>query len=208
MAPSTAQICSQLRQVIWYHIDNDLLDNAVFLAGRLHAIDPRNADSVHLLALCYFRLREFKAAYDHCRTLALKREHPGCSYVFAQACLGLGRHSEGAAALERARTLWEGKDTLGRDYVCACSRALFSPTANTKCCRETHRYPKTAVARCRSFPLSAREARTRHRRYQARSGMLCLGTEVESVHVGCVRATLRHWYGESLPGVLRILTLF
>lgn len=113
MAPSTAQLTTQLRQIIWYHLDNESHENALFFAGRLHAIDPRNPDSVHILALCHLRCGQAKAAYDQCRPLALKREHLGCSYVFAQSCLVLEAFADGIAALERVRSLWEAKSSSG-----------------------------------------------------------------------------------------------
>lgn len=110
MAPSVAQLSHQLRQTIYYHLDNDLTSNALFLAGRLHALEPRNPDAVHLLALCHYRQGQAKAAYDYTRILGLgKGSHLGCSYVFAQACLVLDRTTDGIAALEKARALWEGE---------------------------------------------------------------------------------------------------
>lgn len=102
MAPSNAHISSQLRQLVYYHLDNNLLDNALFVAGRLHALEPRNADTVHLLSLCYLRLGQYRMAYDYSRNIASRGSHLGCSYIFGQACYALGRHVEGASALERA----------------------------------------------------------------------------------------------------------
>jgi len=109
MAPVTTHVCAQLRHLVLYHLDNDLLDNALFMAERLFAIDPRSPDAVHLLALCHYRARHLKAAYDYSRSMALKGIHLGCSYVYAQACLALGRNRDGELALDRCRSLWEGK---------------------------------------------------------------------------------------------------
>ncbi|KAF2163319.1 hypothetical protein M409DRAFT_35041, partial [Zasmidium cellare ATCC 36951] len=100
---------SQLRQLIYYHLDNDMLDNANFLAGRLHALEPRNADAQHLLALTYLRSRRPKAAYDFSHKSGAIGRHLGCAYVFAQACSELDRYSEGLAALEACKKLWVGK---------------------------------------------------------------------------------------------------
>lgn len=132
MGASTLQLTQQLRQFIWYHLDNDLIDNALFLAGRLYAIDPRNPDSVHVLSLCHFRAGQHKSAYDHCRNWSQKREHLGCAYVFAQACLVLERYAEGIAALERTRALWESRtpsreSTFGHDDVPVVTDALLTP---------------------------------------------------------------------------------
>lgn len=110
MSPNGSIAASQLRQLIFYHIDNDLLDNANFLAGRLHAMEPRNPDSAHLLALTYLRLRRHKAAHDAAHKYGSNGRHLGCTYVFAQACLSLKRSLEGAAALDKARSLWRAKN--------------------------------------------------------------------------------------------------
>ncbi|KAK4502525.1 hypothetical protein PRZ48_005950 [Zasmidium cellare] len=110
MAPTTTIAASQLRQLIYYHLDNDMLDNASFLAQRLHALEPRNADAQHLLALTYLRARRPKAAYDFSHKSGASGRHLGCAYVFAQACFDLERYSEGSAALEACRKLWMGKN--------------------------------------------------------------------------------------------------
>ncbi|KAL8977884.1 MAG: hypothetical protein Q9205_006410, partial [Flavoplaca limonia] len=107
MAPVNTHVVRQLQQLIYYHLDNHLLRNALFIAGRLQAYDPKNADNVYLIALCYFRLGQLKSAYDSSRHQALKPgAHVGCSYVFAQACLGLGKYVEGAHALDKSRGNW------------------------------------------------------------------------------------------------------
>ncbi|KAF2482847.1 hypothetical protein BDY17DRAFT_299258 [Neohortaea acidophila] len=106
----------QLRSQIFYHLDFDLLETANFLAGRLHALEPRNPDSSHLLALTYLRLRRFKAAYDYSHRYGANGRHLGCAYVFAQACLQLGggRVVEGANALEKSRPQWTGKNHFNK----------------------------------------------------------------------------------------------
>jgi len=109
MSPASGIAASQLHQLIFYHIDNEMLDTANFLAGRLHALEPRNPDSSHLIALTYFRLRRFKAAYDFSQKYGASGRHLGCAYIFAQACLELGRYTEGCSALEKAKSLWVGK---------------------------------------------------------------------------------------------------
>ena len=109
MSPTSSTAASQLHQLIYYHIDNEMLDTANFLAGRLLALEPRNPDSSHLMSLTYFRSRRFKAAYDFSQKYGASGRHLGCAYIFAQACLELGRCTEGCAALEKARGLWTGK---------------------------------------------------------------------------------------------------
>lgn len=113
MAPVQAQILAQLRQLIGYHLDNEFLDNALFLAERFYALEPRNPDAIHLLALCHFRARQYKAAYDCTRITALKGAHLASSYIHAQACLALGRNRDGEIVLDRCRSLWERRQTRG-----------------------------------------------------------------------------------------------
>ncbi len=101
-----------------------MLDAANFLAGRLHALEPRNPDSSHLLALTYLRLRRFKAAYDFSQKFGASGRHLGCAYTFAQACLELGRHTEGCAALEKAKGVLGRQDELEEalgDFSEACA---------------------------------------------------------------------------------------
>lgn len=109
MSPPTA-VNAQLRQLIHYHIDNGFLENALFLAGRLLALEPRNPDAAHLLALCNLRLGRYKAAFDSSRSKGSHLQHLGCAYVYAQACLGLERYHMGAEALEKVRGLWVGRN--------------------------------------------------------------------------------------------------
>jgi anaphase-promoting complex subunit 3 len=108
MSPSAGIAASQLRQLIYYHLDNDMLDNANFLADRLHALEPKNPDSAHLLALTYYRTRRFRAAYDTSEKHGKTGRHLGCAYIFAKACLELRRYTEGVGALEKAKTAWAG----------------------------------------------------------------------------------------------------
>lgn len=109
MSPTNPFIAAQLRQLIYYHLDNELLQNALFCAGRLHGLEPRNPDAAHLFALCHLRLGRLKAAYEYSRDKGLRGHHLGCAYVFAQACLGLERYVDGIGALDRARGLWGGR---------------------------------------------------------------------------------------------------
>lgn len=105
-----AGVNAQLRQLIHYHLDNGFLENALFFAGRLHALEARNPDAAHLLALCNLRLGRYKAAFDYSRSKGVHFQHLGCAYVFAQACLGLERYSLGAEALEKVQGLWAGRN--------------------------------------------------------------------------------------------------
>lgn len=108
--PHTA---AQLRRLIFYHLDNDLLQNALFFAGRLHGLDPRGGDAAHLLALCHLKLGQLKPAYDYSREKGFRGHHLGCAYVFAQACLSLERYQDGILALERSRGQWAARNDLG-----------------------------------------------------------------------------------------------
>jgi anaphase-promoting complex subunit 3 len=114
MAPSNTCITSQLRQLIYYNIDNNLLKNALFFAERLAALDHRSAESSYLLALCHLRLGDNASAYEHSKPTGLRGTHLGCAYVFAQACLALERWKDGIVALEKSRGLWGGKNNFGK----------------------------------------------------------------------------------------------
>jgi anaphase-promoting complex subunit 3 len=116
MSPPPSGVNAQLRQLIHYHLDNGFVENALFLAGRLHALEPRNLDAIHLLAHCNLRLGRYKAAYDYSKTRGLQGQHLGCAYVFAQACLGLEKYDQGVTALEKARSLWTGVSASRRLY--------------------------------------------------------------------------------------------
>lgn len=123
MSPPPSGVNAQLRQLIHYHLDNGLLDNALFFAGRLHALEPRNADATHLLAHCNLRLGRYKAAYDSSKSKGLQSQHLGCAYVFAQACLGLEKYDQGVQALEKARGLWAGRNHWSKRVAAAiCER--------------------------------------------------------------------------------------
>ncbi|KAM0715022.1 hypothetical protein Q7P37_009487 [Cladosporium fusiforme] len=114
MSPATGIAASQLRQLIYYHLDNELLDNATFLAGRLYALEPRNPDSSHMLALTNLRQRRFRSAYDAAQKYGSGGRHLGCAYIFAQACLELGKWLEGTTALEKARSLWNNRNNWNK----------------------------------------------------------------------------------------------
>ena len=130
MSPNNPHVTNQLRCLIYYHLDNNLTRNALFLAGRLHAYEPRSAESCHLLALCYLRLGELKSAYDHSRGHASKGSHLGCAYVFAEACRLLETHKEkeGISALERSRGLWGTRNNWSERLL---SHLPTSPLSNS-----------------------------------------------------------------------------
>lgn len=111
MLPPDTDVAAQLRHQIYYMLDNDFPDNALFAASRLHALDPRGADAAHILALCHLRLGKLKAAFDYAREKGARGQHLGCAYVFALACLGLERYHEGLGALERSRSIWSGRSS-------------------------------------------------------------------------------------------------
>src|SRR6266480_3535673 len=114
MLPHNPAIAAQLRQLIFYHLDNDLNQNALFFASRLHALDPRNSEAAHLLAWCHLRLGQLKAAYDYSRDKGFRGQHLGCAYVFAQACLGLERYQDGILALERSKGHWAARNSWSK----------------------------------------------------------------------------------------------
>lgn len=124
-----------MRQLIYYHLDNDMLDNANFLAGRLHALEPRNPDSAHLLALTYFRLRRFRAAYDSSHKYGVHGRHLGCAYVFAQVCLELERYSEGILALEKSKSAWGSRNDWNKHSESTRRHLPDAPAVLTLCAK-------------------------------------------------------------------------
>ncbi|KAJ4264844.1 anaphase-promoting complex subunit cdc27 [Fusarium torreyae] len=114
MAPTPTAISGLLKQVIHYHLDNASYDNALFFAERLTAQDPRSSESTYLYALCHLRLGDFRSAYDVSKPIGYRGVHLGCAWVFAQACLALERYKDGISALEKSRSLWASKSSLGK----------------------------------------------------------------------------------------------
>ncbi|GAM85825.1 hypothetical protein ANO11243_038330 [Dothideomycetidae sp. 11243] len=110
MAQINGQMVAQMRQLVFYHLDNESVDTASFLAGRLVALDPRNADSLHLLSLTYLRTRRYKTAYDTAYKYGHGGRHFGCAYTLALACERLGRYREGISALEKCKTSWGARN--------------------------------------------------------------------------------------------------
>jgi anaphase-promoting complex subunit 3 len=122
-APDNPHVAVQLRNLIYYSLDNDLLQTALFHAGRLHGIDNRSGDAAHLMALCHFRMGQYKAAFDYSREKGLRGLHLGCSYIYAQCCLALQRYVDGITALERSRNLW-----MTRNHWSPSESSLFALT--------------------------------------------------------------------------------
>ena len=114
MAPAQSPVVSQLRQLIYYHLDNNLLKNALFLSQRLIAYDSRSPEAAYLLAYCQFQSGFVKVAWDTSRAIAVKGAHLGCAYVFAQSSLELGRYLEGLTALEKCKHSWQNRNTWGQ----------------------------------------------------------------------------------------------
>ncbi|TDZ30249.1 Protein bimA [Colletotrichum spinosum] len=114
MAPTSAAITGLLRQAIYYHVDNDAYDNALFFAERLNAQDPKSSESAYLLALCHLRLGDARTAFEVSRPSASRGTNLGAAWVFAHACMRMERYKDGINALEKARDKWTGKSNLGK----------------------------------------------------------------------------------------------
>ncbi|KAH0495701.1 hypothetical protein TgHK011_009235 [Trichoderma gracile] len=114
MAPNPTAVGSLLGQVVHYHLDNGSYDSALFFAERYAAQDPQSSDAAHLLSLCHLRLGDYRSAYDVSQPLGCHGVNLGCSWVFAQACLALGRFTDGISALDKAKSLWWQKSTMGK----------------------------------------------------------------------------------------------
>lgn len=104
----------QLRSIIVYGLDNDLIPSAEFAAERLIAeTGYENLDAVHLYGLVLLRKNRFKAAFN----LTANKLHVGCSYVLAKAALKLELGTEGIAALLSTQGLWENSaESLHSNY--------------------------------------------------------------------------------------------
>ncbi|RKF74269.1 Protein bimA [Golovinomyces cichoracearum] len=131
MAPSDSLITGQLRHLIYYHIDNNLLHNALFFAERYSVYDQRNLESAYLLSLCHLRLGDNASAYEYSKSAGSRGAHLGCAYVFAQACLALERYKEGIGALEKSKGLWLGKNNFGKHTP--CTRQPLADAAAVNC---------------------------------------------------------------------------
>ncbi|KAF7936559.1 uncharacterized protein EAE97_007925 [Botrytis byssoidea] len=107
-------ITNQLCQLIYYHIDNNLLKNALFFAERLHAYTPKGPESSYLLSLCYLRLGDYASAFEVVKSPNIRSGHLGCAYIYAQACLALGKLKEGILALEKNRGCWGAQNSFGK----------------------------------------------------------------------------------------------
>ncbi|KAJ1438124.1 anaphase-promoting complex, cyclosome, subunit 3-domain-containing protein, partial [Ochromonadaceae sp. CCMP2298] len=86
-----------LHRLACKYLSSHLLDAALFYAERLHSEVP-SADSLHLLALCYFRLGKTKQSYlilhDNVHSAS-----PANKYLFALACCKLDKLEEGEQVL-------------------------------------------------------------------------------------------------------------
>lgn len=105
-------ITSELRHIVYSFLDQNLLSNALFFATQLQAHDV-SADSSQLLSLCYFRLNQFRAAFDASERFGKSGRHLGCGYIHAQCCLALGRYKDGLIALESCRHAWSENESWG-----------------------------------------------------------------------------------------------
>ncbi|RFU71849.1 tetratricopeptide-like helical [Trichoderma arundinaceum] len=123
MAPSPTAVGSLLRQVVHYHLDSGSYDNALFFAERYAAQDSRSSDAVYLFSLCHLRLGDYRSAYDVSKPMGYRGINLGCTWVFAQACLALERYKDGISALDKAKSLWSQKNTMGKHS--ATTRAAY-----------------------------------------------------------------------------------
>lgn len=100
-------VVAQFRNLIWQHLDTNMMSSAIFTAERLYAYDNKNPDSAFLLALCLFRNGQYKQA-ENLTKIFLR--HVGCAYLYAQCALELGASMEAMAvsALEACKRLWVG----------------------------------------------------------------------------------------------------
>lgn len=103
-----------LQEAIYYHLDHHLLNNALFFAERLAAFDPHSVQSRLLLGTCHFRLGHYHSAVENLKPSTLKTPDLGCTWIYAQCCFALKKHRDGAAALEKSKSLWPQTTRIGR----------------------------------------------------------------------------------------------
>ncbi|CCF34780.1 tetratricopeptide [Colletotrichum higginsianum] len=131
MAPTSAAITGLLRQVVYYHVDNNAYESALFFAERLSAQDPKSSESAHLLSLCHLRLGDHRTAFEVSRPSASRGSNLGAAWVFAHACMKMERYKDGINALEKAREKWAGKMNLGKHTT--STRSLYPDEAAVLC---------------------------------------------------------------------------
>ncbi len=100
----------QLENMIWNSLENHLYRNATFLAERLFAQDKTNENSRFLLATCYYRSGQRKAAY----TLLNDTDSIKCKYLLAKCCLDLDKADEGKEKLLTIVNSVETRNPLGK----------------------------------------------------------------------------------------------
>ncbi|KAI8634594.1 tetratricopeptide [Xylariaceae sp. FL1651] len=131
MAPSSIAVTAQLRQMVYYHLDHHFYENALFFSERLAAHDPRSGESAYLLALCHYRLGDYRSAYEISKAAGYRGIHLNCAYIFAQTCLIIERYKDGITALEKSRGLWSHKTSFGKHT--AIARAPHPDSASVSC---------------------------------------------------------------------------
>lgn len=93
---------NQLAASFWHAIDYNLIPTAAFTVERMLAIDP-SAENVHLHALVLDRQGRHKAVLMATKT---HLAHMGCLYLYAESCLKLQKHADGARVLEAGKKTW------------------------------------------------------------------------------------------------------
>lgn len=93
---------NQLTASFWHAIDFNLIPTAAFTVERMLAIDPC-AENVHLHALVLDRQDRHKAVLMATKT---HLSHMGCLYLYAESCLKLQKHADGARVLEAGKKSW------------------------------------------------------------------------------------------------------
>lgn len=112
---SVDHIQQVLRRMVWQALDYELLPSAEFACERLRAMDNTNLDSIHLMALVWYKQGKYKASRDILESSI--SAHPGCLYVYILCSYKLGRYNDGISALQlKSQVLSEIPDsTPGSD---------------------------------------------------------------------------------------------
>ena len=133
-----AQTFSFLKGLVNKYLAFNILDSAKFYAERLYYEAP-SADTLHLLALCYFRSGKFKQTYLILQDSIQSQDScaPINKYLFALACNELNKLNEGEQALSPHK--YKTIDSITLDAVSATPGGAEGVYLLGKLCRRQHR---------------------------------------------------------------------
>ncbi|CAH1766223.1 7206_t:CDS:10, partial [Entrophospora sp. SA101] len=141
--------------MIWHLLDNYLYKNAIYLTEKLYAQDHKNENLLFLLATCYYRSGQKKAAH----WLLSEAQSIKCKYLFARCCLDLCKPEDGRTVLLNILPNLEEIDLFGSEN--SLTRNDNPDLASAYCllgnlCKSSHRVNEAAdyyIASIKSNPF-------------------------------------------------------